>query len=57
MAFNGYNRIGHLLELSPIGTGLLSGLPTDARLDDDAEVQHFKAQIFSEVASEKEVLE
>jgi uncharacterized protein (TIGR00296 family) len=38
-------------------TCLKAGLPADAWIDDDTEVQHFQAQIFAEVAPEREVLE
>jgi len=34
-----------------------AGLPADAWLDEDAEIQHFQAQIFSEVAPGREVIE
>ncbi len=38
-------------------TSVKAGLPPDAWLDEDAEVQHFQAQIFAEVAPEREVFE
>jgi uncharacterized protein (TIGR00296 family) len=38
-------------------TCLKAGLPPDAWLDEDTEVQHFEAQIFAEVAPEREVIE
>jgi len=38
-------------------TCLKAGLPADAWLDEDTEVQHFQAQIFAEVAPEREVIE
>jgi hypothetical protein len=38
-------------------TCVKAGLPPDAWLDEDTEVQHFQAQIFSEVAPEREVFE
>jgi uncharacterized protein len=38
-------------------TCIKAGLPADAWLDEDTEVQHFQAQIFAEVAPEREVLE
>ncbi|MDM7934871.1 MAG: TIGR00296 family protein [Methanothrix sp.] len=36
---------------------LKAGLPADAWLDDETEVQHFEAQIFAEVAPGREVIE
>ncbi len=38
-------------------TCLKAGLPPDAWIDDDTEVQHFEAQIFAEVAPGREVIE
>ena len=38
-------------------TCLKAGLPPDAWLDEDTEVQHFQAQIFAEVAPGREVFE
>ncbi|MCX6673250.1 MAG: TIGR00296 family protein [Methanothrix sp.] len=38
-------------------TCVKAGLPADAWLDEDTEVQHFQAQIFAEVAAEREVFE
>ena len=38
-------------------TCVKAGLPSDAWLDEDTEVQHFQAQIFAEVAPEREVFE
>ncbi|HNX39637.1 MAG TPA: TIGR00296 family protein [Methanothrix sp.] len=38
-------------------TCVKAGLPPDAWLDEDSEVQHFQAQIFAEVAPEREVFE
>lgn len=38
-------------------TCVKAGLPPDAWLDEDTEVQHFQAQIFAEVAPEREVFE
>jgi uncharacterized protein len=38
-------------------TCLKAGLPADAWIDPDTEVQHFQAQIFAEVAPEREILE
>ncbi len=38
-------------------TCLKAGLPPDAWLDEDTEIQHFEAQIFAEVAPEREVIE
>ncbi|HQE86952.1 MAG TPA: TIGR00296 family protein [Methanothrix sp.] len=38
-------------------TAVKAGLPPDAWLDDDTEVQHFQAQIFAEVAPEREIFE
>jgi uncharacterized protein (TIGR00296 family) len=38
-------------------TCVKAGLPTDAWLDEDTQVQHFEAQIFAEVAPEREVFE
>jgi uncharacterized protein (TIGR00296 family) len=38
-------------------TCLKAGLPPDAWLDDDTQVFHFEAQIFAEVAPEREVFE
>lgn len=38
-------------------TCVKAGLPPDAWLDEDTEVQHFEAQIFAEVAPEREVIE
>jgi len=38
-------------------TCLKAGLPADAWIDQDTEVQHFQAQIFAEVAPEREILE
>ncbi|HUS74675.1 MAG TPA: TIGR00296 family protein [Methanothrix sp.] len=38
-------------------TCVKAGLPPDAWLDEDTEVQHFEAQIFAEVAPEREVFE
>ncbi len=38
-------------------TCLKAGLPPDAWLDEDTEVQHFEAQIFAETAPEREVIE
>jgi uncharacterized protein (TIGR00296 family) len=34
-----------------------TGLPADAWIDEDTEIQHFQAQIFAEVAPEREILE
>ncbi len=38
-------------------TCVKAGLPPDAWIDEDTEVQHFEAQIFAEVAPEREVFE
>ncbi len=38
-------------------TCVKAGLPPDAWLDEDTQVQHFQAQIFAEVAPEREVFE
>lgn len=38
-------------------TSLKAGLPPDAWIDEDTEVLHFQAQIFSEVAPGREVIE
>jgi len=38
-------------------TCIKAGLPPDAWLDEDTEVQHFEAQIFSEVAPGREIIE
>ncbi|MCX6676696.1 MAG: TIGR00296 family protein [Methanothrix sp.] len=38
-------------------TCVKAGLPSDAWLDDDTEVQHFQAQIFAEVAPDRDVFE
>ena len=38
-------------------TCVKAGLPPDAWLDEDTEVQHFQAQIFAEMAAEREVSE
>ena len=38
-------------------TCIKAGLPPDAWLDEDTEVEHFQAQIFAEVAPEREVFE
>ncbi len=38
-------------------TCLKAGLPADAWIDQDTEVQHFQAQIFAEVAPGREILE
>jgi uncharacterized protein (TIGR00296 family) len=38
-------------------TCLKAGLPPDAWIDEDTEVQHFEAQIFAEVAPGREVIE
>jgi len=38
-------------------TCLKAGLPPDAWLDEDTEVQHFEAQIFAEIAPEREIIE
>ena len=38
-------------------TCVKAGLPADAWLDEDTQVQHFQAQIFAEVAPEREVFE
>jgi hypothetical protein len=38
-------------------TCVKAGLPPDAWQDEDTEVQHFQAQIFAEVAPEREVFE
>lgn len=38
-------------------TCIKAGLPTDAWLDEDTQVQHFQAQIFAEMAAEREVFE
>ena len=38
-------------------TCVKAGLPPDSWLDEDTEVQHFEAQIFAEVAAEREVFE
>jgi uncharacterized protein len=38
-------------------TSVKAGLPPDAWLDEDTEVQHFQAQIFAEVAPGREVFE
>jgi uncharacterized protein len=38
-------------------TCVKAGLPADAWLDEDTQVQHFQAQIFAEVAAEREVFE
>jgi len=38
-------------------TCVKAGLPADAWLDEDTKVQHFEAQIFAEVAPEREVFE
>jgi hypothetical protein len=38
-------------------TCVKAGLPPDAWLDEETEVQHFEAQIFAEVAPEREVFE
>jgi uncharacterized protein (TIGR00296 family) len=38
-------------------TCVKAGLPPDAWLDEDTEVSHFQAQIFAEVAPEREVFE
>jgi uncharacterized protein len=38
-------------------TCLKAGLPADAWIDQDTEVLHFQAQIFAEVAPEREILE
>jgi len=38
-------------------TCVKAGLPPDAWLDEDTKVQHFQAQIFAEVAPEREVFE
>ena len=38
-------------------TCVKAGLPPDAWLDEETEVQHFEAQIFAEIAPEREVFE
>ena len=38
-------------------TCLKAGLPPDAWLDEDTEVQHFEAQIFAEIAESHEIIE
>lgn len=38
-------------------TCVKAGLPADAWIDVDTEIQHFQAQIFAEVAPEREILE
>lgn len=38
-------------------TSLKAGLPPDAWLDEETEVQHFEAQIFAEVAPGREIIE
>jgi len=38
-------------------TSLKAGLPPDAWLDEDTEVQHFEAQIFAEIAERREIIE
>jgi uncharacterized protein (TIGR00296 family) len=38
-------------------TCIKAGLPADSWIDQDTEVQHFQAQIFAEVAPEREILE
>jgi uncharacterized protein (TIGR00296 family) len=38
-------------------TCIKAGLPADAWLDEDTEVQHFQAQIFAELAPNREILE
>lgn len=38
-------------------TCVKAGLPPDAWLDEETEVQHFEAQIFAEIAAEREVFE
>jgi uncharacterized protein len=38
-------------------TCIKAGLPPDAWLDEDTQVQHFEAQIFAEVAPEREIFE
>jgi uncharacterized protein len=38
-------------------TCVKAGLPPDAWLDEDTQVQHFQAQIFAEVAPGREVFE
>ena len=38
-------------------TCLKAGLPADAWIDEDKQVQHFQAQIFAEVAPDREVRE
>lgn len=38
-------------------TCVKAGLPPDAWLDEDTEVQHFEAQIFAEIAPEREIFE
>ena len=38
-------------------TCVKAGLPADAWLDEDTQVQHFEAQIFAEVAPDREVFE
>ena len=38
-------------------TCVKAGLSPDAWLDEDTEVQHFEAQIFAEVAPEREIIE
>jgi uncharacterized protein (TIGR00296 family) len=38
-------------------TCVKAGLPPDAWMDEDTQVQHFKAQIYAEVAPEREVIE
>jgi len=38
-------------------TCVKAGLPPDAWLDEDTQVQHFQAQIFAEIAPEREVFE
>ncbi len=37
--------------------GLITGLPADAWLDEETQIEHFEAQIFAEVAPEREVFE
>lgn len=38
-------------------TCIKAGLPVDAWLDEDTQIEHFEAQIFAEVAPEREVFE
>jgi uncharacterized protein (TIGR00296 family) len=38
-------------------TCVKAGLPPDAWLDEETEVQHFEAQIFAEIAPEREIFE